>query len=51
MVKNRYPLPLTEELFDQMGGSTMFGKIDVKSGYWQVPIRPGDIQKTTFKMQ
>ena len=48
-VKNRYPLPLPEEMFDRLGGATVFSKIDLKSGYWQMPIRPGDIQKTAFK--
>ncbi len=48
-VKNRYPIPLPEEMFDRLGGSKIFSKIDLRSGYWQVPIRPGDIQKTAFK--
>ena len=50
MVKNRYPELLPEELFDQLGGSTVFSKIDLKSGYWQVLMHPGEIQKTSFKM-
>ena len=48
-IKNRYPLPLPEEMFDQLGGAIVFSKIDLKSGYWQVPIRLGDIQETAFK--
>ena len=50
-VKNRYPLPLPEEMFDRLGNAKVFGKIDLKSGYWQIPVRPGDVQKTAFKMR
>ena len=49
MVKNRYPLPLPEELFDQLGQAKVFSKIDLKSGYWQMPVKPEDIHKTAFK--
>ena len=48
-VKNRYPLPLPEEMFERLGGATVFSKIDLKLGYWQMPIHLGDIQKTAFK--
>ena len=48
-VKNKYPLPLPKEMFDRLGGATVFSKIDLKLGYWQMPIRPRDIQKTAFK--
>ena len=48
-VKNKYPLPLPEEMFDQLGNAKVFSKIDLKSGYWQIPVRPGDVQKTAFK--
>ena len=34
MVKNKYPLPLQEELFDRLGGTRVFSKIDLWSGYW-----------------
>ena len=34
MVKNRYPLPLPEELFDRLGSARVFSKIDLQSGYW-----------------
>ena len=50
-VKNRYPLPLPEEMFDRLGNAKVFNKIDLKSGYWQIPVRPGDIHKTAFKMR
>ena len=48
-IKNRYPLPLPEELFDRLGGATIYSSIDLRSGYWQVPLRKEDIPKTAFK--
>ena len=48
-VKNRYSLPLPKEMSDWLGNAKVFSKIDLKSGYWQIPVRPGDIHKTTFK--
>jgi hypothetical protein len=47
-VKNKYPLPRIEDLFDQMRGARVFSKIDPRSGYHQMRIRPSDIPKTTF---
>ncbi|KAL4020358.1 hypothetical protein IC575_019131 [Cucumis melo] len=48
-VKNRYPLPRIEDLFDQLQGATVFSKIDLRSGYHQLRIRDGDIPKTAFR--
>jgi hypothetical protein len=47
-VKNKYPLPRIEDLFDQFRGASVFSKIDLRSGYHQLRIRPVDISKTTF---
>jgi hypothetical protein len=47
-VKNKYPLPQIEDLFDQLRGASVFSKIDLRSGYHQHIIRPADIPKTTF---
>jgi hypothetical protein len=47
-VKNKYPLPRIEDLFDQMRGVRVFSKIDLRSGYNQMKIRPSDISKTDF---
>jgi hypothetical protein len=47
-VKNKYPLPHIEDLFDQMRGARVFSKIDLRSGYHQMKIRPSDIPKTAF---
>jgi hypothetical protein len=47
-VKNKYPLPRIEDIFDQMRGARVFSKIDLRSGYHQMKIRPSDIPKTAF---
>ena len=47
-IKNRYPLPRIDDLFDQICGETIFSKIDLRSGYHQVRIKDEDIFKTTF---
>jgi hypothetical protein len=47
-IKNKYPLPRIEDLFDQMRGDRVFSKIDLRSGYHQMKIRPSDIPKTAF---
>jgi hypothetical protein len=47
-IKNKYPLPQIEDLFDQMKGASVFSKIDLRSWYHQLKIRESDIPKTTF---
>ncbi|WVZ52564.1 hypothetical protein U9M48_003612 [Paspalum notatum var. saurae] len=47
-IKNKYPLPRIDDLFDQLQGSCAFSKIDLRSGYHQLKIRPSDIPKTAF---
>jgi hypothetical protein len=47
-VKNKYPLPRIEDLFDLLRGASVFLKIDLRSGYHQLRIRPTDIPKSTF---
>jgi hypothetical protein len=44
-VKNRYPMPRIDDLFDQMKGAAIFSKIDLRSGYHQLRIKEGDIPK------
>nr|GEZ97563.1 putative reverse transcriptase domain-containing protein [Tanacetum cinerariifolium] len=48
-VKNRYPLPRIDELFDQLQGSSTYLKIDLRSGYHQLRDRDEDIPKTAFR--
>ncbi|GKD19585.1 putative reverse transcriptase domain-containing protein [Tanacetum coccineum] len=49
MVKNRYPLPRIDDLFDQLQGSSVYLKIDLRSGYHQLRVREEDIPKTAFR--
>lgn len=48
-IKNNYPLPRIDDLFDQLQGSKFFSKIDLQSGYHQLKIKPSDIEKTAFR--
>ncbi|KAJ0885316.1 putative nucleotidyltransferase, Ribonuclease H [Helianthus annuus] len=48
-VKNRYPLPRIDDLFDQLQGSCYYSKIDLRSGYHQLRVRDEDVSKTAFR--
>ncbi|GJZ63429.1 reverse transcriptase domain-containing protein [Tanacetum coccineum] len=48
-VKNRYPLPRIDDLFDQLQGSSIYSKIDLRSGYHQLRVREQDIPKMAFR--
>ncbi|KAL0551545.1 hypothetical protein IC582_010634 [Cucumis melo] len=48
-VKNRYPLPRIDDLFDQLQGATVFSKIYLRLGYHQLRIKDGDVPKTAFR--
>jgi hypothetical protein len=50
-IKNKYPLPRIDDLFDQLKGACVFSKIDLRSGYHQLKIRATDIPKTAFITQ
>ena len=47
-VKNKYPLPHIDELFDQLQGAVVFSKLDLRQGYYQLRIKQEDILKTIF---
>src|SRR3954464_13133632 len=47
-IKNKYPLPRIDDLFDQLKGAQVFSKIDLRTGYYQLKIRKEDIPKTAF---
>ena len=49
IVKNKYPLPRIDDIFDQMRGSRVFSNIDLRSGYHHVRIKYEDIHKTFFR--
>jgi hypothetical protein len=48
-VKNKYPIPIVEELLDELKGASWFTKLDMRSGYHQIRLKPEDEQKTAFK--
>ena len=50
-IKNRYPLPRIDDLFDQLRGARVYSKIDLRTGYHQLRVREADIPKTAFKMR
>jgi hypothetical protein len=47
-IKNKYPLPRIDLLFDQLSGAKVFSKIDLRSGYHQIRICPEDVPRTAF---
>ena len=48
-IKNRYPLPRIDDLFDQLRGARVYSKIGLRTGYHQLRVRDTDIPKTTFR--
>ena len=49
-VKNKYPLPRIDILFDQLSRAKVFSKINLRSGYHQIKMRPEDIPNTIFPL-
>ena len=49
IVKNKYPLPRIEDLFDQLKGASVFSKIELRSGYYQLRVKDIYVPKTTFR--
>ena len=50
-IKNRYPLPRIDDLFDRLRGARVYSKIDLRNGYHQLRVREADILKTPFRTQ
>ena len=48
-IKNRYPSPRIDDLFDQLRGARVYSKIDLRTGYHQLRVREMDIPKTAFR--
>jgi hypothetical protein len=48
-IKNKFPLPVVNELFDELVGTKFFSKLDLRAGYYQIRMRPADEEKTVFK--
>jgi len=48
-MKNKYPLPRIDDLFDELAGAAVFLKIDLRSGYHQLKIKKEDVPKTVFR--
>ena len=46
---NHYPLSLPDKIFDHLGGAKVFSQMDLRSGYWQIPVKEGYIYKVAFK--